>query len=253
MMLASLEGDTGARVPAFRVDNGIAAGVVAAYLALSLVLLPPGEYPRAIGGALLIFGLIAGAARLLGRGAVPDFSVLAVAVASAAVLAVPTFPAMGGTVPAAVPLGFLGSQAAALLWVTLRWEPRAPSRRVGLREAWSAGLMMSLFLCAIATIPILLGVLTEGFSSTMLLVYVAYVAGFMAAATLFWALQRVTHLATGLYGLGILGGACVYGAMAPIMALVEREPLDSGEMLMIALLAGAFVGPAAAFGLAKRD
>jgi hypothetical protein len=252
MIPTRLESSGGAGAHTSRMDGAIAVGVIAAYLVLSLVLLPRGEYPRAIGTALLIFALIAGAARLLGRGAVPGFSVIAVAAAAAWVLAVPTFPAMGGTVPAAVPLGFMGSQAAALLWVALRWEPRAPARRIRLLDAWAFGAAASLILCAIATIPLVLVARSEGLSSPVLLVYVAYVAGFMAAATLFWMLQRAATLATGLYLIGVLGGACVYGAMAPIMSLVEREPIHPGEMLLIALLIGAFVGPAVAFGSARR-
>jgi hypothetical protein len=200
-----------------------------------------------------VFALTAGGARLLGRGAVAGFGVAAVAAGSAVVLASPTFPAMGGTVPAAIPLGFLGSQAAALLWVALRWTPRALSRPIRLREAWTFGGAAALVLCAIATIPLALVVLADGPSSPVLRVYVAYVAGFLAAATLFWMLQRIAHLATGLYLIGVLGGACVYGAMAPILSLVEREPIRPGELLMIALLAGAFVGPAVAFGLVKRE
>lgn len=242
-----------AEARAIRTDGAIAGGVVALYLVLALALLPAGEYPRAVGVALLIFGLVAGAARLLGRGRVPGFSVMGIAMASAAVLAFPTFPAMGGTVPAAVPIGFLGSQAAALLWAALRWQPRPPAPRMKLLDAWVFGLVAAAVLSVIATIPIVIAVLAEGPSPAFLLVYACYFVGFLGAATLHWLLQRVAHLATGLYLISMLAGTCVYGAVGPVVAMVEAEPISPLEMLTIGLIAGALVGPAVAFGNAKKD
>jgi hypothetical protein len=235
---------------AIRTDGTIALSVAAVYLLLALTLLPPGEYPRAVGVALLIFGLVIGAARLLGRGHVPGFSVLGIAMASAAVLAAPAFPALGGTVPAAVPIGFLGSQAATLLWVALRWQPGPPAPPMKLLHAWGFGLGAAALLSVVATIPIVLAAVTEG-PSPVLLVYAGYFVGFLGAATLYWLLQRVAHLATGLYLIGMLPGTCVYGAIAPVVSMVEAEPMLPLEMLMIGVVAGAFVGPAVALGRAK--
>lgn len=237
---------------AIRTDAAIAGAVVGLYLVLALALLPAREYPRAVGGALLIFGLVAGAAHLLGRGRVPAFSVMGIAMASTAVLAAPAFPALGGTVPAAVPIGFLGAHAAALLWTALRWRPGPPAPPMKLLRAWGLGLLAALVLSVIATIPIVLSVLVEG-PSPLLLVYACYFAGFLGAATLFWLLQRVVHLATGLYLASVLAGTCVYGAVMPVVAMVKAEPISPLQMLMIGLLAGAFVGPAVAFGNASTD
>lgn len=68
--------------------------------------------------------------------------------------------------------------------------------------------------------------------------YPAYFIGLLFAATLYWLLQRISHLATGHYLIGFLGGICVYGAVAPVVELIENEPMSPGMMFVIALIAG---------------
>lgn len=235
-------------------DAGIAASIAALYLALSVALLPPAEYPRALGSGVLVFAAVVGMARILGRGRLPWMSVLAVSFVAVAVLAVPTFPAMGGTAAAAPAVGFVGSVAATILWAALRWEPRHPSPPVPLRVPLLFGVGMAAVLSVIATIPIGLGYLSGEFTSPgVLLVYPAYLAGFTGAALAYWLLQRVSHLATGLYLIGFLGGVSLYGAVAPVAKLFDADPLDLGRMVLIAVIAGALVGPPLALGFADKE
>lgn len=227
--------------------------MAALYLALSVALLPPAEYPRALGNGVLTFAIIVGMAHILGRGRLPGMSVFAVWCAAGGVLAFPTLPGMGGTVAAAPAVGFVGAVAATMLWVALRWEPRLPSPPMSLGLALLFGLAMTVLLCVIATIPIGFAYLSGEFaSSQVLLVYPAYLAGCTGAALVYWLLQRVSHLATGLYLIGFLGGVSLYGAVGPLAELFDNEPLSPGKMVLIAVLAGALVGPPVALGFADQ-
>ena len=227
-------------------DTRVAAGAVALYILLVLFLLPVSEYGRALGAATLVFGGVIAFAARVGRGPLPGMSVLAVAFVATAVLAMPTFPAMGGTVRAAVPIGFLGVQAAVLLWGALRWAPRPPPPNpTRLRTAWGVGAAIAAGLSVIATIPVLLSLDNDGRAALPLLfVYPAYFAGMLGAATVFWALQRLSHLAVGRYLIGVLGGCFLYGAIAPIVALTRAEPMELNTMSIITLLCASYVGPA---------
>jgi hypothetical protein len=165
---------------------------------------------------------------------------------------VPTFPAMGGTHPIAVPIGFLGAHAAAILWAALRWRPRPRGALLTLREASIFGVGGAALLSAVAAIPIVFGLLTGAPEARPLLwVFPAYLGGFLAAATVFWALQRIAHLATGRYLLSALAAACVYAALGPVVALLRGEPFDLWETLLVGLIAGGLVGPAVAFRWAE--
>lgn len=113
-----------------RVDTVIATLLVATYFLLVVFQLPSAEYVRAIGSAVVLFAAVAIAARVIPPGRVPPVSVLAVAFVAVAVLWMPTFPAMGGSTPAAVPIGFVGVQAAALLWAAIRWHSPGSSVRL---------------------------------------------------------------------------------------------------------------------------
>lgn len=231
-------------------DTRVAAGLAALYLVLSVVLLPLRAYPHALGGGLAVFAVVVGIARTMGRGKIHGMSVFAVAVGAALVLVVPAFSARHA---AAVPLAILGLQAAVLLWAAGRWTPRPPAReRTPLREAWMAGIFFGAGLSALATIPIVIGFLADGWSAApMLLVYPGYFAGTLSAATVYWMLQRVAHLAVGRYLVGVLGGFCVYGAMAPIVVLLKEAPLlDLGLMVLLSFIPGSVVGPAVALEFA---
>ncbi len=140
-----------------------------------------------------------------------------VALASAAVLLVPALPGMGGTRPAAVPIGFLGMQAAVL---AVGPRPCGGSGRVErcraprLLGAWRQGSRFAVVLCAVATVPVLLAVSAGATAPAGLAwLYPAYFAGMIGAATSYWLLQRIAHLATGRYLIGVLGGVCAYGAI----------------------------------------
>lgn len=232
-------------------DARAAVGAVTLYFVSALVLLPPSEYARALGLGALVFGAVAAVGRVAGRGPVSGWSVFAVSVVALAVLATPTFPAMGGTHPWAVAVGFWGVPAAALLWVALRWPPQLPApARVTLKQACRVGLFTAAALSAVATLPVLLALGSGGRRATpLLLVYPGYVGGLLAAATAYWRLQRMAHLATGRYLIGALGGTCVYGAVMPVVAVLDGKPMPLGVGLAIAGIAGAFVGPAVAFNL----
>lgn len=230
-------------------DTRIAGGLAALYLVLSAVLLPFGAYPLALGGGFAVFVIVVGIARTVGRGKIHGLSVIAVAVVSAVVLLLPAFAVRRA---AAVPLAVLGVQAAVILWAAHRWTPRAPPETsTPLREVWTFGLFAGAGLSAIATIPIVIGFLADGGrAAPILLVYPGYFAGTLSAATVYWLLQRVAHLAVGRYLIGVLGGFCVYGAMAPIVLLLKGEPVDLGMMLFLASVPGSLVGPAVALDFA---
>jgi len=230
-------------------DSRVAISVAALYLVLVAVLLPFRAYPHALGVGLAVFVVVVGIARSVGRGKINGFSVFGVAVGSAVVLVVPAFAARHA---AAVPLAVLGVQAAVLLWATGRWSPRAPANgRTPLRQAWAAGVFFATGLSAIATIPIVIGFLADGSSAApILLVYPGYFAGALSAATVYWLLQRVAHLAVGRYLIGVLGGFCVYGAVAPVVLLLKGEPLDLKMMVIVASIAGSLLGPALALEFA---
>lgn len=231
-----------------KTDFRLAVAGITAYFALTLLLLPVSEYLRAIGGAALIFGMVAVVARRLGRGSVPGLSVLGVAFAAFAILVMPTLPAMGGTVMRAIPLGFFGVQLAALFWAVLRWRPRSPAtKRVPLVATLVGGAAAAVSLSILATIGILLGLL-HGLDAVPALafVYVSYFVGALAAAIVYWLLQSIAHLATGRYLIGVLGGICFYGAIAPVVSVIDEKPMSPWMMLVVAAIAGGLVGPALA-------
>ena len=231
-----------------KIDTSVAAAFAALYIILVLVLLSPGEYPRALGGGIIVFGGIVMIARHIGRGPLPGMSILIVAFTSGIILEFPTFPAMGGTDPISVPVGFLGVQVAVMLWATWRWSPLPPPEgHVSLIQAWKFGVMAAIGLSVIATIPVLLTVGTGGRSQLpIVLIYPAYFGGLLSAATAYWLLQRISHLAIGRYLIGFIGGTCVYAAVAPVVGLSDKDPISFGTMLMLAAVCGGLVGPAAA-------
>jgi hypothetical protein len=225
------------------VDTAAAVAAAALYLVLSAALLPVREYPRALGSGVVVFAAVAGLARRRGRGRVGGRSVLGVGFASMAVLVI---PAMGSAQPAAGPLGFLGVQAAMLLWAARRWISRPPpDTRSSLRSAWMAGVIGAAVLCAVAAIPILLELfLGEVGRARILLFYPSYFAGALAAATVYWLLQRMTHLAAGRHLIGLLGGICVLAALG-LVRMIGGEPFD----LAATVAAGGLIGPPIAFAL----
>ncbi|HEX2078091.1 MAG TPA: hypothetical protein VHG08_10285 [Longimicrobium sp.] len=230
-----------------KIDVAIAAGVVLLYLLLSLALLPASEYPRALGYASLIFAAVAAAAWAIGPGT-PGLGVMAVAFAAFWVLGMPTLPAMGGRYPVAMPLAFLGTHAAALLWAVLRWRARPPGTMIGLKEAWSVSLRWIARKAAPAALLVLIGLVASLREVVVFLWMIpAYIAGFGAAATAYWALQRIAHLATARYLMGFLAATCVYGAVGPVVFLMRDEPMDIGLMVLLGVVAGGFVGPPVAF------
>lgn len=233
-----------------KTDLRVAGAGIVAYFALTLLLLPASEYLRAVGGAALVFGIIAVVARVLGRGPVPALSVFGVACAAGVVLVMPTFPALGGTVMCAVPLGFFGTQLAALLWAVLRWRPRRPAKqRVPLLLALAGGLGAAVALSLLATVVIGIGLLRGlTLEPAIGLVYIGYFVGLLGAATVYWLLQGVAHLATGRYLIGALGGICLYGAVAPVVSIVDEKPMGPWMMLIVAAIAGGLAGPAVALG-----
>jgi len=233
----------------------IAAGTaVILYFVAAAYLLPGSEYLHSLGGGALMFAAIILTSVFLKRGWLPGFSVLAVGFISFAVLVMPTLPAMGGRVSEAIPIGFIGVQAAILLWAVLQWPyTLRPRSHVSLVPALEYGLSIAAGLSLIATLPILLILLSSAPSpKTILLVYPAYFVGFLAAAIVYWSLQRFTHLAVGRYLIGVLAGTCVYGAIAPVVFLFRNKPIEFPLALMIAAICGGFVGPAVALDSPDR-
>jgi hypothetical protein len=158
---------------------------------------------------------------------------------------------MGGARLIALPVGFLGIQAAALLWAVRRWVPRPrAAARTPLAQLWKLGAFAALFTGAFATIPIVLALADEGWAAGPVLVaYPAYLAGALCAATVFWLLQPVAHLAAGRFLIGVVGGFCVYGAFMPLVMIADPERLDFTMGVVMASICGGLVGPAVALGL----
>src|SRR5258705_5435656 len=98
-----------------RIDGNAAATGVFLYFASALLILPRSEYSHAVGGGIVVFGAVAALSAFMRRGWLPGWSVLVVGFTSTAILVMPTLPAMGGTERRAIPLGFLGVQAAILV------------------------------------------------------------------------------------------------------------------------------------------
>ena len=238
-----------------KADRVAAQTAVILYFVLAASLLPRSEYLHALGGGVLTFSAIILASGFFKRGWLPGLSVLAVGFISFAVLVMPTLPAMGGRVLRAIPIGFIGVQAAILLWAVLQWPYTLPPRsHVSLVSALKYGLFIATAISLVATLPILLTLFSDAPSSkTILLAYPAYFAGFLAAAIVYWSLQHVAHLAVGRYLIGVLGGTCVYGAVGPVVFLFRNEPIELPLLLAIAAIAGGFVGPALALDSTSQD
>jgi hypothetical protein len=227
------------------IDHFLAAIAVFSYFVLAIGLLPPSEHARGVGSGLAVFLTVFLTAWKFGRRIQSGYSVAAVALVASAVLWMPTFPAMGGTSHRAVLIGFLGVQAAVLLWAAFWWQgPREQPSHVSLRAALRFGFLMAAGISGVAAVPVVLLLLTGGESSWgIVLVFPAYFVGFLSAAIIYWGLQRIENLAVGRYLIGVLGGACVYGAVGPVSDLLDHRPFDVHETLLVALIAGSFLGP----------
>jgi len=227
-------------------DTRVAFGVAGFYILLTAALLPVSEYPRALGIGAAIFIGVAGLAALLGRGGVPMYSVIGISFASFYLLVFPTLPAMGGPGAAATYLGFLGVQAAVLLWAACRWEPRSrAAMRTSPVPIWRMSALIATGISALATIPVIIALGTGRPEATsLLLIYPAYFAGFFAAGTVYWLLQPIAHLAVGRYLIGLLGGICVFLAVSPLIGIIQHQSIGLSMMLAVALIGGAFLGPA---------
>jgi len=232
-----------------RIDRGAAGALIALYAIAVLVAMPPREFVRPLGGGAVVFGVIARAAYTLGRRPIPGLSVLLVGFLSAIVLVFPTFPAMGGHTHVAIPIGFLGVQAAMLLWAAELWQPAPPiSRPISLLRAWRFGALAAFGLSLLAIIPVL-GAAAREDSPRIFLILPAYFVGFLLAATAYALLQRIAHLATGRYLIGVVAGFCMYGAVGPVVSLVKHEPIDLRRLVIIAAIAGGVVGPAVSLSI----
>lgn len=232
-------------------DTWIALGAAGAYLALSAVLLPFSEYARALGGGMIVFALVAGVARWMGRGPILLGRLLVVLVGSMFVFLLPTFPAEGGRYPIAIPLGFSGMQVAMVLWASLRWEHRPPGKHISLRRAWRFGLLGAAVLSIAATLPIAAGLILGGIDALpMLLVYPGYLIGLFTATTIYWGLQHFSHYATGEYLIGALGGTCVVAALLPLLVVIEG-PMTPHDALAVTVGSGMLLGPLLALSLSS--
>ena len=236
-------------------DRIVAAASIAVYVASVLALLPPSGYLRMLGGGAVVFAAVMAIAHVRRNRAVSGWSVFAISIAAAAVLVVPGFPAMGGRDSPAVPVGLFGSQAAAVLWVTLRWSPEEPAKhRTSLKGALVYSVLGGMCLGLIATIPIVIAIITDrGIARSLLLVYPSYFFGTAAVAVTYWLLQTITHRPVGRYLLGVLGGFCMYASVGPVVDIVEGDPIDIRELLVSAAVCGLLVGPPVAMSLSNSS
>ncbi len=223
-----------------------------AYVAAVCSLLPADAWPRTLLSALAVFGGLATAARLIPREKPQGFSILIAQFAAAAVLLVPTFPAMGGPGGRASLLAGGGVILAGAFWASLRFEGLLEQRKhhVSLGTALKAGGVFALGLSAMATIPLVIAFFSDARSAAKLsLVYPAYFAGGAGAALSYWLLQRVEHRPWGLYLIGVMAGFCLYAAVGPVVAIFDGEPIVLADIASIGFACGCLVGPPAAFSI----
>lgn len=235
-------------------DMWIALACTIFYGAVAIVLLPTSEYLRMLGGAAAIFALAYAIAARFGRGPLGIYDTLFVFFGAAVVLVVPGFPAMGGTVPADVPLGMLGAQVALLVYASRRWtlNPRRFDH-ISLIRAWKAGLVAAVAFSLLATLPIGYGLLTVPHEAApMLLVYPAYFVGFLLAASAYWVLQRIGHLAFGCQTIGLMCGLCAMAAIGPVASFVDHDPLDLRQLALTLVACGALLGPPVALVITSQ-
>ncbi len=178
----------------------------------------------------------------------PGLATLLVTFVSAALIRVPTFPAVGGRSNDAIPIGYLGTVSCAFFYAVRRWQPlSAPAKSATLRTAlvWAAAL--AVMYCMAAALPVLAILIKGGRPyGAVLWTFPAYFVGGAGAALAYWALRSVSHRASGRYALGVLGGICVYGAVAPVVSMLSTTPIDASLSVLAALVAGGIVGPAIA-------
>lgn len=234
------------------IDRAFAVAAMTVFLALVVVLLPSAEYPRMLGGGAAVFAAIHAIAHVRRNQPESGWSVLAITVAAGAVLIVPGFPAMGGLDMASPMLGFLGTQAAVVHWITLRWSSEVPARRrTPLKTVAAYAMLAGLLLSLLATIPLVIGIISNpGFTSRALLIYPSYLVGTSTVAFTYWLLQGVAHRPVGRYLLGAIGGFCLYAAVAPVAEILEGDPIIIKEVLGAAVVCGFLVGPTVAMLIA---
>jgi hypothetical protein len=237
------------------IDRLVEAVATLSYFLLAIAFLPHTEYVRALGSGLVVFAIVLVVAWKLGRRIQSGWSVLVVGFVASAALCIPAFPAMGNTSGRAVPIGFLGAQAAVLLWIAFWWQgPREEPSHISFFAATRFGLLVAAGVSGTAAIPVLLLLLSGGESSwAILLVFPAYFVGFQSAAIVYWALQRIENLGVGRYLLGVLGGACVYGAIGPAVAIFDHKPIHVHDEFVEALILGALIGPTLALSSYEKS
>lgn len=231
-------------------DRTVSATIAVVYLASGPLLLPREAWLRSIGlGAVVMLAATAIAA-FIGRRPLAWIEPLAVTMIAALLLWFPTFPAFGGPGSRVSLFGALGAQVVTLLWLAQRWvnPGRTPMHlRTSLQSSLGFGALAALGLSAIATIPILVLLLSgDPKGLTILWVYPAYFCGTLSAALIYWLLQGISHMAVGRYLIGMLGGLCIYAAVGPIAFALDHDPFDVRQILTLAYIAGSIVGPAVA-------
>jgi hypothetical protein len=223
----------------------VAVGLLGVVVA-AIAFLPPSEYARAFsttGAAWFLAFLIA--PRLPFDGPL-GLEIIFVTFAAIMIIMYPTFPASGGRGGSATAVAAAGVQITVLFWAALRWRPllRRPRERVLFRDAVQFGLFGAAFFSVIATIPILIAVVSDWNEGRVLLwTYPAYFGGALSATAIFWVLQGLRETATGRYILGLACGSVVYLAVAPIVAALRAEPLGPA-MWIVGYMCGAVIGPA---------
>lgn len=233
----------------------MAYAILSIYAVLVVAMLPGDAYPLMFFGLAALVSAVLVADRIWGARETHGMTVMAVSFVGAAVLVVPNFPAMGGGHRAAVPLGFVGSQGVALLWITSRWTPEQKRKeRSSLGRCLGGGALAALGLSAIATIPIAIMLLSEPQkAASVLWVYPAYLAGATTAALFYWLLQGVSHRPIGKYAIGLLGGMCMYAAVGPVASAMKDQPMSVTEFLMVGLVLGVLVGPPVVIEAGRGD
>ena len=230
----------------------VAIAVALAYGVAVLIVVPPSRYAYMLGAAAVLLAGVALLARAR-RSIQPFFmSVLIMVIVAAVVLVVPNFPAMGGPGWGTAAVGFIGVQAAALLWTALRWEPWPPrATRIRLLLCLFAGLGGGIGLSLIASIPILLALISDGSEALPILwAFPAYVLGGLIVGLVAWTFQDVTRHPTGRYIVGGLAGTLVYVLFGPIVAVIDGDAVVWQEILEIGVACGWLVGPAVAMAIA---
>jgi hypothetical protein len=174
-----------------------------------------------------------------------------------------TEPPIQGKAATAAPLGLLVTEG---LWALHRYPP-IPESSTGrmitdITRAVRLGLLIATGFSILAGVIFAVGAVSDSSHAADVgaaagLTIAGYFLGAVLAGAIAGLFRPVLTWPLGVMCAGILGGAVVYGAIAPAVALIEqvdgKEPMSLAAMAWIAAACGLFAGPPAAVAFKWSD